>query len=170
MTDSLIRYDQMVDDALRSVVRTTLRQVRDTGLPGDHHLFISFVTDHPGVAVPPYLRERYPEEMTIVLQFQFWDLIIERDLFRVTLSFQDKPEKLVIPFAAVTSFADPAAKFGLQFKPGNDVLPEDDMAEDDEAAPLAFPEPAATADEPVQLPIGEKKPCEIVPLESFRRK
>jgi len=165
MTDSLIRYDQMVDDALRSVVRTTLRQVRDTGLPGDHHLFISFVTDHPGVAVPARLRERYPEEMTIVLQFQFWDLIVERDLFRVTLSFQDTPEKLVIPFAAVTSFADPAAKFGLQFKPGADVLPEDD-----EAVPLTFPEPAVTADEPVQLPTGEKKTCEIVPLESFRRK
>jgi hypothetical protein len=163
MTDSLIRYDQMVDDALRSVVRRTLRQVRDTGLPGDHHLFISFATDHPGVVVPDYLRERYPQELTIVLQFQFWDLVIERDLFRVTLSFSDTPENLVVPFGAVTSFADPAAKFGLQFKPSTDMLPEDD-----ESAPAAFPSPADDA--PIELSGTAKKPCEIVPLESFRRK
>lgn len=163
MTDSLIRYDQMVDDALRSVVRRTLRQVRDTGLPGEHHLFISLATDHPGVVVPDYLRERYPQELTIVLQFQFWDLVVERDLFRVTLSFSDKPEKLVVPFGAVTSFADPAAKFGLQFKPSSDALPEDD-----EATPIAFPSPVD--DEPVELTQPAKKPCEIVPLESFRRK
>jgi hypothetical protein len=163
MTDSLIRYDQMVDDALRGVVRRTLRQVRDTGLPGDHHLFISFATDHPGVVVPDYLRERYPQELTIVLQFQFWDLVIERDLFRVTLSFSDTPEKLVVPFGAVTSFADPAAKFGLQFKPSFETLPEDD-----ESAPVAFPSPADDA--PIELSVTAKKPCEIVPLESFRRK
>jgi hypothetical protein len=166
MTSTMMRYDQMIDEALRGVVRATLRQVAKTGLPGEHHLFISFLTGFPGVELPDYLREKYPEEMTIVLQHQFWELMIERDFFSVRLSFQDIREKLVIPFGAVTSFADPAAKFGLQFKEGPEHLADDEeVSEPGEptALPVAFtpPSPDEATDKPA---------AEVVTLDNFRRK
>ncbi|MBL4720395.1 MAG: hypothetical protein JKY20_04595 [Alphaproteobacteria bacterium] len=111
-----MRYDLMVEGALRGVVRATLDQIAETGLPGDHHLYITFLTEEPGVEIPDHLRERYPHEMTIVLQHQFWDLITDDIAFSIKLSFNDVPETLRVPFAALTAFADPSVNFGLQFK------------------------------------------------------
>lgn len=115
MAEEELRYDLMVEEALRGVVRAALRQVLAQGLPGEHHFYITFRTDRPDVVVPERLRARYPDEMTIVLQHRFWDLAVEEDHFRVTLTFGEIPEKLVVPFAALTGFADPSVRFGLQF-------------------------------------------------------
>ena len=116
MADDLFRYDLMVETALRGVVRDALRKAAERGLPGNHHFYITFKTRAPGVHIPAYLVERYPDEMTIVLQFQFWDLEILEDQFSVTRSFNDIREPLTIPFEALTGFADPSVQFGLQFQ------------------------------------------------------
>ncbi len=105
----------MVEGALLSVVREALRLAAKEGMPGDHHFYLTFRTQMTGVALSDTLRERYPEEMTIVLQHQYWDLKVDDERFRVTLSFDNRPHDLVVPFAALTSFVDPAVKFGLQF-------------------------------------------------------
>jgi uncharacterized protein len=110
-------YEQLVQDSLRSVVRESLMQVAKSGLPGNHHFYISFRTDYPGVDLPDYLLEQYPEEITIVLQYEFWDLEVEEDSFFVTLCFNDIHERLTIPLQAIVSFVDPSVKFGLQFSP-----------------------------------------------------
>jgi len=116
--DSLIPYDEIVQEALRAVVERVLGQVVDAGgvLPGDHHFYITFKTTAPGVDIPTHLKERFPDEMTIVLQNKFWDLTVEPDHFSVGLSFNQIPTKLTIPFAAITAFVDPAVDFGLQFQ------------------------------------------------------
>ncbi|ADH90369.1 protein of unknown function DUF1321 [Ancylobacter novellus DSM 506] len=149
MSVDLIRYDLLVQDALRSVVRRVLTDVARDGLPGDHHLYVSFDTRASGVRLSPRLKERYPEEMTIVLQHQFWDLIVSDQFFEVGLSFNGIPERLHIPFAALKGFFDPSVKFGLQFEP---VAEEDEDAEDEAAAPA----PVA----PV-TPIGEARPTSV---------
>jgi len=110
-----IPYDVLVQNALRDVVRHVLADVAKNGLPGEHHFFITFSTKMQGVGVSPRLKERYPEQMTIVMQHQFWDLKVEDDYFAITLSFGDVPEKLTIPFAAVQAFYDPAAAFEAAF-------------------------------------------------------
>jgi hypothetical protein len=110
-------YDALVDDALRSVVRRVLTQVAEKGLPGSHHFYISFRSTDPGVELPEYLRAKYPEEMTIVLQHQYWDLILEPDSFEVTVSFNKQQERIKVPFAALSAFVDPSVRFGLQFHP-----------------------------------------------------
>lgn len=111
-----IDYEIMVQDALRNVMRESLSIVARTGsLPGNHHMYISFHTNFPGVDLPEYLHDEYPEEITIVLQYEFWDLEVEKDRFHVTLCFNDIHERLTIPFAAISSFVDPSVKFGLQF-------------------------------------------------------
>ncbi len=112
----LIRYDTFVEDALRGVVRRTLETVAEDGLPGNHHLYITFRTSAPGVDIADFLVAKYPEEMTIVLQHKFWGLEVLEDHFAVTLSFNKHHERLVVPFAALTGFADPSVNFGLQFK------------------------------------------------------
>lgn len=109
-------YDALVDDALRSVVRRVLTQVAEKGLPGSHHFYISFRSGDPGVMLPDYLRAKYPEEMTIVLQHQFWDLKVSEGHFEVGLSFGGVPENLLVPFDAIKSFFDPSIQFGLQFE------------------------------------------------------
>jgi hypothetical protein len=116
--DSLIPYDEIVQEALRAVVGRVLGQVEASGgvLPGSHHFYITFKTGAPGVSVPPDLRARFPDEMTIVLQNKFWDLGVAEDHFTVSLSFNQMPSKLVIPFSAITAFVDPAVDFGLQFQ------------------------------------------------------
>ena len=120
MADDHIRYDILAQDALRGVMRKVLAEVARTGLPGNHHFFITFLTNAPGVRVSSRLRERYPEQMTIVLQFQYWDLKVTETGFEVGLSFSDVPEKLEVPFAAVRGFYDPSVNFELEF----DVKPE----------------------------------------------
>lgn len=116
--DSLIPYDEIVQDALRAVVGRVLSEVQDSGgtLPGDHHFYITFKTAAPGVDIPKHLSERFPDEMTIVLQNRFWDLKVSDDGFEVGLSFNQVAARLVIPFSAITSFVDPAVNFALQFQ------------------------------------------------------
>ncbi|HLV08500.1 MAG TPA: ClpXP protease specificity-enhancing factor SspB [Croceibacterium sp.] len=116
--DSLIPYDEIVQEALRAVVGRVLGSVERGGgtLPGDHHFYITFKTAAPGVQIPQHLRERFPDEMTIVLQNKFWDLAVDDHGFEVGLTFNQIPAKLSIPFAAITAFVDPAVDFGLQFQ------------------------------------------------------
>ena len=125
--DSLIPYDEIVQEALRAVVGRVLGQVETTGghLPGNHHFYITFKTGAPGVSIPTRLKERFPDEMTIVLQNKFWDLKVEEDQFSVGLSFNQIPSTLVVPFSAITAFVDPAVDFGLQFQASADMEHEE---------------------------------------------
>jgi len=126
--DSLIPYDEIVQEALRAVVARVLGEIVQSGseLPGTHHFYITFKTGAPGVSIPPHLRERFPDEMTIVLQNKFWDLEVRDDGFSVGLSFNQIPSSLSIPFAAITAFVDPAVDFGLQFQATvADMAPEE---------------------------------------------
>jgi uncharacterized protein len=116
MPEDLMRYDQLAQNALRGVVRDALRKVEKSGLPGDHHFYIAFNTKYPGVNIGERLAERYPREMTVVLQHQFYNLIVTEERFQVELSFDNIPEKLVVPFASIKGFLDPAVQFGLQFE------------------------------------------------------
>jgi hypothetical protein len=158
-----LRYDLMVERALRGVMVESLRLTSKHGLQDNHHFFITFRTTHEGVAIGDNLRERYPDEMTIVLQHQFWDLTVSDDSFSVALSFSGKPQTLHIPFAAVTKFADPSVQFGLQFEdiPRPSAIP--DGASPD---PSAVTGPTDSAD--------QKKPpsqgAEVVALDSRRKK
>jgi len=130
--DDVLRYDRMVETALRGVVRTAVEEVIDHGLGGDHHFYITFLTDYPGVKIPDYLRERYPGEMTIVLQYQFNDLYVDDQILQVTLSFNNIPEKLEVPLAAISIFADPSVNFALQFQPATEDMTDQDLALMDE--------------------------------------
>lgn len=112
-----IDYEHLVQESLRNVIRTVLEQTEKHGLPGDHHFYISFATMHPDVDMPDYLKVEYPEEITIVLQHEFWDLVVEEERFSLTLCFNDMQERISIPFSAIVSFVDPSVKFGLQFTP-----------------------------------------------------
>jgi uncharacterized protein len=132
--DSLIPYDEIVQEALRAVVGRVLGEVETTGvLPGEHHFYITFKTRAPGVDIPQHLMERFPDEMTIVIQNRFWDLKVESDGFEVGLSFNQAPARLVIPFAAITGFVDPAVNFALQFQAHADApsIQEHEEAEND---------------------------------------
>ncbi len=132
--ESLIPYDDVVQEALRAVVGRVLGEVAQNGLPGDHHFYITFKTQAPGVSIPQHLMERFPDEMTIVLQHKYWDLKVEAELFEVGLSFSQVPSHLVIPYSAITAFVDPAVDFALQFHVDDvDPGPEPhDAAENDE--------------------------------------
>jgi hypothetical protein len=138
--DSLIPYDEIVQEALRAVVGRVLREVESSGvLPGEHHFYITFKTAAGGVDIPRHLSERFPDEMTIVIQNRFWELKVGNDGFEVGLSFNQAPARLVIPFAAITGFVDPAVNFALQFQAQADegALQEHERAENDH--PLAEP-------------------------------
>jgi hypothetical protein len=111
------RYDELVQKALVSVVRKVLEDVSDGGLPGDHHFYVRFRTDHPKVKIPAFLKEKHPEEIMIVIQYQFWNLKVFSDKFCIDLSFNGVPESLTIPFSSLTAFVDPSVKFALQFTP-----------------------------------------------------
>jgi hypothetical protein len=141
MATDHIRYDLLVSDALRGVVRRVLADVAREGLSGDHHLYISFNTGMPGVRISQRLRAQYPEEMTIVLQHQFWDLTVTEIAFEVGLSFNGVPEKLVVPFDALKGFADPSVQFGLEFQVATEKGEEAEGA----AANVKTPEPEAKA-------------------------
>ena len=114
-----IDYEALAQGAMRAVVRTVLTRVAKTGLPGEHHFYIAFNTKAPGVVLSPRLRERYPEEMTVVLQHRFWDLVVTEERFEVNLTFDSIPERLVVPFAAIKVFFDPSVPYGLQFEDAN---------------------------------------------------
>jgi hypothetical protein len=178
-------YDALVDDALRSVVRRVLTQVAEKGLPGSHHFYISFRSTDPGVELPDYLRAKYPEEMTIVLQHQYWDLVIGEESFEVTVSFNKQQEHIKVPFAALSAFVDPSVRFGLQFDRKDKAAADKTAGDKPEAAPatptpLPAPDkrpaqagPAGTEDKPADA-TAEAKPedaaSKIVKLDSFRKK
>ena len=175
-------YDALVDDALRSVVRRVLRQVADKGLPGSHHFYISFRSTDPGVQLPEYLRAKYPEEMTIVLQHQYWDLIITEEFFEVTVSFNKRQERIKVPFAALSAFVDPSVRFGLQFD-RKDKVGAGEKSESAGGLPTPLPSaekrpapgaPEAKAEVAEAKADGDAKPEEtaskVVKLDSFRKK
>jgi uncharacterized protein len=178
MTKDILRYDRMVETALRSVVRDALSHAARHGLPGSHHFYITFRTGDAGVELPDFLRARFPQEMTIVLEHQFWDLSVTDEAFAVTLSFQNRPERLTIPLAAISAFADPSVKFGLQFQDGASSAPASvDKAappDDKKAAPPAKAPPALaiveSKSEDAGRKSGKKKPGEVVTLDTFRKK
>jgi len=162
-SDDILRYDRMVETALRGVVKKSVEDVIKHGLPGDHHFYITFLTDHPGVSIPDYLHDRYPGEMTIVLQYQFSDLYIDDEKMSVSLSFNNVPENLVIPLSSITIFADPSVNFALQFQPMGEEMPGDD-----------FPDFDPDDDGPDgDGPGGGKKDDEkgeVISLDQFRKK
>jgi hypothetical protein len=168
MATDHIRYDVLARDALRGVLRRVLTDAAEHGLPGDHHFFITFVSTAEGVKLSPRLLAQYPEEMTVILQHQFWDLVVTEDRFEVGLSFGGVPERLVIPFSAIKSFFDPSVQFGLQFET-SDAAPG--AAEESQVTALPstsapqVPEKAAP-DEPEKPSEG----AEVVRLDRFRKK
>ena len=185
MADDEIRYDLLTQDALRGVIRKVLSLVQRSGLPGQHHLYIAFDTEAEGVSVSKRVKDQYPDEMTIVLQYQFWDLQVTNDRFEVKLSFGSLPEKLVVPFQAVKSFYDPSAQFGLQFgkqEAANDLARQhlaaalpDLVGDTDESHPHPgepTPEPLPQPAESAQAGAGEGPPpgAEVVHLDRFRKK
>lgn len=166
MAEDGFRYDRMVEDALRGVVRDAIAQAAREGLTGDHHFYITFHTRFPGTKIPEYILARHPEEMTIVLQHQFWGLELDEVGFEVTLSFSGVSERLVVPYAAITGFADPSAKFGLQFQvEGGD---EDDDEDDDVVEFVADDAVLGDAEKPA-APAGSED-GKVIALDAFRKK
>lgn len=168
MAEDHIRYDILAQEALRGVVRKVLGEVARTGLPGEHHFFISFVTHAPGVRISQRLLEQYDKEMTIVLQNQYWDLKVSDTGFEVGLSFDGINETLVVPFSAIKGFFDPSVQFGLQFEVANaseETNLQDTGSQDtaETAAPADTSEPES---ETKDAETGEK----VVSLDSFRKK
>lgn len=167
MNEEILNYNKLVERGLRSVVKEALQEVAENGLPGEHHFYITFRTQHPDVDIAEYLREEYPEEMIIVLQYQYAGLEVLEDRFSVSLSFRGIQQKLTIPFESITTFADPSVNFALQFQ----LLDEDDLDlldEEDEAYLNDDLDPDMP-EEPAPKPIPEGG-AEIVTLDSFRKK
>ena len=174
MATDHIRYDVLARDALRGVLRRVLTDAAEHGLPGEHHFFITFLSTADGVKLSPRLLAQYPEEMTIILQHQFWDLVVTEDRFEVGLSFGGIPERLVVPFAAIKSFLDPSVQFGLQFEP-SEAATEAPAAKlpavpAPSALPVAAPEPAAEGAEGAEEPAKTSEGAEVVRLDRFRKK
>jgi len=174
MAKDYIGYEALADRALRSVVREALQRVEKQGLLGNHHFYISFKTHQAGVEIPDYLKERYPDEMTIVLQNQFWGLKVGETQFEVTLTFQKLPATLVIPYEALTAFADPSVPFGLQFRNATAARAKPGAPSDKNAPPVAAALVAAT-EARESAPAEETKteapsPTQVVSLDRFRKK
>ncbi len=155
--DSLLPYDKWIEHALRQVVAQAVEHAAVHGLPGGHHFYLTFRTGHPGVEIPPRVRAQYPQDMTIVLQHQFWDLGFDREAqaIQVGLSFGGVPSRLVIPLDAVVEFADPHIRYGLRFQP-----PETPAAE----------EPASVPEAVAQAALKPAEPGQVVSLDAFRRR
>jgi hypothetical protein len=181
MAKDFIGYQALTDAALRSVVRDALRKIEKSGLIGSHHFYLTFKTQFPGVAIPDFLREQYPEEMTVILQHQFWGLRVKDDGFEVTLTFKKLPATLSVPFAALTAFFDPGVQFGLQFRgeqgaklPGapagtlsqlvSNVAPAEESKDKKQARPAK-----AERDEAEKSPATSQQ-ADVVSLDSFRKK
>jgi hypothetical protein len=168
MATDHIRYDVLARDALRGVLRRVLTDAAEHGLPGDHHFFITFVSTAEGVKLSPRLLAQYPEEMTVILQHQFWDLVVTDDRFEVGLSFGGIPERLVIPFSAIKSFFDPSVQFGLQFET-SDAAP----GAAEESQVTALPSTSVPQVPEKEVPDEPEKPsegAEVVRLDRFRKK
>jgi hypothetical protein len=160
MPEDKMNYANLAQEALRGVVRLALRKVERDGLPGEHHFFIAFSTTHPGVSISERLRSRYPEEMTIVLQHQFWNLVVRERVFLAALSFDIIPERLVVPFAAIMGFLDPHVQFGLQFEVTAD--------ENEASATPALPDTIGEAAGEVAAPSNDD--TKVVSIDAFRKK
>jgi len=173
MSNDLMHYQELVEHAMKNVVREVLSKVAESGLPGDHHLYITFRTTHAGVVMADRLMAQYPEEMTIVLQHQFWDLKITEDYFFITLSFSGKGEHLTIPFEAILGFADPSVNFGLHFKAGHDKISSHEPPDDNELVSDEELEEKETASANSSInEIGqdtENISGEVVALDAFRK-
>lgn len=195
MPTDIIRYDLLVQEALRSVVRKVLADAAQHGLPGDHYFYITFRTDAPGVRISPRTKERFPEEITIILQHQFWDLSVTDQGFEVGLSFQNIPEKLFVPWETIRGFFDPSVEFGLKFEveDGEPEAGANDTEPGEAPAPAPAPArltpkaprgagsepseapakggkgkaPAASASEKTEPPSGDAK---VVSIDAFRKK
>jgi hypothetical protein len=173
MATDHIRYDVLARDALRGVLRRVLAEAAEHGLPGEHHFFITFLSTAEGVKLSPRLLAQYPEEMTVILQHQFWDLVVSEERFEVGLSFGGIPERLVVPFNSIKSFFDPSVQFGLQFE-SSDIAAEKPAGS---LAAVAAPAPASPA-LPAPLPAADTKNeparpgegAEVVRLDRFRKK
>ena len=189
MATDLIRYDLLVQDALRSVVRKVLADTARGGLIGEHHFNIAFKTQAPGVAVPAAVKQRFPDEMSIILQHEFWDLVVTQDAFEVSLNFSRKPERLTVPFDSITGFTDPSVPFGFKLEPR---LPEPAASrpptapEPKEANPRpnpaksapaksasvkpAQPALAAKSAQPAEKPTEPAGEAKVVSIDAFRKK
>ena len=182
MAEDLIRYDILAQDALRGVIRKVLSEVARTGLPGEHHFFITFATQAPGVRISSRLLSQYPEDITIVLQHQYWELTVTEQAFEVGLSFNGIPERLLVPFSAIKGFLDPSVQFELRFEVAARPLAAADVEERSDAqAPAAVgavpPEAVETAApaEAVRAADGDGEKeatpmAEVVSLDAFRKK
>jgi uncharacterized protein len=179
MATDHIRYDVLTRDALRGVLRRVLTDAAEHGLPGEHHFYIIFLSNADGVKLSPRLLAQYPEEMTIILQHQFWDLVVTEDRFEVGLSFGGIPERLVVPFAAIKSFVDPSVHFQLEFPPSDAEAetPTANLPAVPAASALSVAAPAAAAesktdgkDEGAKEPAKPGEGAEVVRLDRFRKK
>ena len=183
MPTDYIRYDLLVQEALRSVVRKVLGDAARAGLPGEHHFNIAFKTQAPGVVIPPTVLQRYPDEMAIILQHEFWDLEVTNDAFAVSLNFSRKPERLTIPFDSITGFSDPSVPFGFKLEPRATTepakaaaAPREAARKTDAAAAAAPKSNAAASAKPVE-PTAKKtersreaEPAKVVSIDAFRNK
>jgi uncharacterized protein len=177
MATDHIRYDMLARDALRGVLRKVLSDAAAHGLPGEHHFFITFLSKAEGVKLSPRLLAQYPEEMTIILQHQFWDLVVSEDRFEVGLSFGGIPERLTVPFSAIKSFLDPSVQFGLSFEPAEGAA-ENEAPATNLPAPPAPSAVAVSAPTPAAVESSETSPepekpsegAEVVRLDRFRKK
>ncbi len=181
MAKDFIGYQALTDSALRGVVRDALRRIEKSGLIGAHHFYLTFKTHGDGVDIPDFLKEQYPDEMTIIIQHQYWALKVKEDYFEVTLTFKKLPAPLHIPFAALTAFFDPGVQFGLQFRAEGDaakpatgpvMVPSApaEMAETEPAEPVVMKPAPATAGTAEKAPAEKPAPGEVVSLDSFRKK
>jgi hypothetical protein len=183
MSTDLIRYDLLVQDALRAVVRRVLADAARTGLPGDHQFNIAFKTQGQGVVVPPAIRARFPDEMSIILQHEFWDLVVTQEAFEVSLNFSRRPERLTIPFDAITGFSDPSVPFGFKLEPRvSEEPPATQMGPAPlESKPIPPPAPAAKREaekpapatgRPGAAPDKGEQPAaaKVVSIDAFRKK
>jgi hypothetical protein len=183
MATDLIRYDLLVQDALRSVVRKVLADTARNGLVGDHHFNIAFKTQAPGVVAPAAVKQRFPDEMSIILQHEFWDLVVTQDAFEVSLNFSRKPERLTVPFDSITGFTDPSVPFGFKLEPrvSEPAASPAPAAEEKDATPApaaAKPAPVKPPTQPASTPKSERaeNPAEpageakVVSIDAFRKK
>ena len=164
MAEDLLRYDILAQEALRGLVRKVIGEVAQTGLPGEHHFFVTFDTRHPGVRISQRLKAEYPAEMTVVLQHQFWDLSVSDSAFEVGLSFMGMAEHLTVSFGAVTSFMDPHASFALKFE----QLSAPSATGTEEANEAAEPQEVGAAAADAKAP--EAGAAAVVSLDAFRKK
>jgi uncharacterized protein len=186
MATDLIRYDLLVQDALRSVVRKVLADTARNGLIGEHHFNIAFKTQAPGVVAPAAVKQRFPDEMSIILQHEFWDLVVTQDAFEVSLNFSRKPERLTVPFDSITGFTDPSVPFGFKLEPRVSEPASHAPAAVEQKEPTPAPAHAPAKPAPVKPPAqrvpaakppqSAEKPAEpgaeakVVSIDAFRKK